>query len=69
MKYHIDARQGQATESWWLDGATFYAEARKRFPETGAAETDRNKVRSWGQMGPALQTRLREVRQQKRDRP
>lgn len=40
-------RQPQASTapagSWWLDTANFYTKARERFPEAGAAVTDRRK--------------------------
>ena len=33
---------------WWLNPATFYREARERFPEAGAAVSDRSKVYTRG---------------------
>jgi hypothetical protein len=34
--------------SWWCNPATFYAQAKERFPEAGAAISDRGKVYTGG---------------------
>lgn len=48
--------------SWWLNTDTFYAEARKRFPEAGTPVVDRGKVHLYASDAPTLGARMARMR-------
>ncbi len=56
------------SESWWLNSATFYTEARKRFPETGGAQVNRSREFTAGNQAPTFKTRAAELRRSEVDR-